>query len=155
MNDDQVSFGLFILLVVGTILYFLPSIIAFSRDHHYRWIIFAINLVAGVSGVGYLAAFVWSVWPRQTAALDLVASDLTTNSAEASQKVYGRWGQNARAFREGAGFQTGASAAPPTEHMGNGISESIGALQELVRLKNDGVISAVEFSEMKKRLLDI
>lgn len=154
MNDDQVSVGLFVLFVVGMILYFLPSIIAFSRDHHYRWIIFAINLVAGVSGIGYLAAFVWSVWPRQTAAFDIVASDLTTNSVEAGQQIYGRLGQNARAFREGAELQARTAAGCSTGHRGDAIRESLGALQDLARLKNDGVISETEFVEMKQRLLD-
>lgn len=59
--------GLFIvmlaLLFVGALLalYFLPSIIGFSRSHPNRWAIFVINLCFGSTGIGWLGALIWSL----------------------------------------------------------------------------------------------
>jgi len=100
MNDTAfiVICGLLALVV-----YLLPTIIAFRRKHHYKWVICGINVVFGFTGIGYLAAFVWAVWPKQTAFFDVVANDPTTNSPEAGQKIYGQMGTNVRVF-SGASF---------------------------------------------------
>lgn len=139
------------LIVIGLVLYFLPTIIAFARSHHYRWIIFAINLIAGLSGLGYLVAFVWALWPRQTAAVDIIAGDLTTNSDSANQHIYRKLGHSAKAFREGAGLAASPSA-PPTNP--SKTREALESLQELGRLRDSGVISEPEFDAMKQRLLE-
>lgn len=93
-----------LMILAGLLLlaiFFLPSIIAFYREHHYRWVILGINLVFGATGIGFLIAFVWSVWPQQTALVSIVTNDLTTNSAQAGQQIYRQMGQNVRAFDEG------------------------------------------------------
>ena len=97
MNEKEVA----LILICGLVAlaaYLLPTIIAFRRKHHYKWIILGINAVFGFTGIGFLAAFVWAVWPRQTAFFDVVANDPTTNSPEAGQKIYGQMGTNVRAF---------------------------------------------------------
>lgn len=42
--------------VLGVAVYLLPSLIAFNRGVHNRWLILAINLVFGASGIGWLVA---------------------------------------------------------------------------------------------------
>ncbi|MGA2029248.1 MAG: superinfection immunity protein, partial [Verrucomicrobiota bacterium] len=59
--------------LLALVVYFLPTIIALWRKHHYKWVIFAINLFVGVTGVGYLVALIWAAWPRQTAVFDVIA----------------------------------------------------------------------------------
>jgi len=101
------------MILVGLIclaVFFLPTIIAFSRNHHYKWVVFAINLILGATGVGFLIALVWAVWPQKTALADVLINDPTTNSPEASQKIYRQMGQNIRAFNEG---RNAASLHPP------------------------------------------
>ena len=46
-------------LVIG--LYFLPSLIGALRDHHNMGAIFALNLLAGWTAIGWLVALVWSM----------------------------------------------------------------------------------------------
>lgn len=57
--DDQLTW-----LVVGggivLVLYFIPSWVAFSRRHPNRWPIFAINLVFGGTGLGWLGSLIWA-----------------------------------------------------------------------------------------------
>ncbi|MFD1560414.1 superinfection immunity protein [Paraburkholderia silviterrae] len=48
-------------LVMLTLLYFIPSIIAFSRHHHNRTAIRRLNAVLGWSVLGWIAAFVWAL----------------------------------------------------------------------------------------------
>ena len=62
-------------LLIAIIIYFVPTIIAFKRDHHYKWPIFGLNL-AGFTGFAWLAAFVWAVWPRETTVIDVIAQPL-------------------------------------------------------------------------------
>lgn len=112
MNNTDLS-RIALIIVCGLMViavYLLPTIIAFRRKHHYKWVIFGINAVFGFTGVGFLAAFVWAVWPRQTAFFDVVANDPTTNSSEAGQKIYGQMGTNVQAFSE-------ASFPPPQQEV--------------------------------------
>lgn len=76
---------IFGLMVIGIILclvlggYFMPTLIAIVRKHHFKWVIFAINLVFGITGMGYVIALVWAVWPRQSSLFDPLWNDMTTN----------------------------------------------------------------------------
>ena len=93
----MVATGIVILLVMAFV-YFLPTIIAFNRKHHYKWIVFAINLVFGVTGIGYAASLVWALWPRQTSVIDPLRGDPTDNSLEACKQYYQKRGEIDRAY---------------------------------------------------------
>jgi hypothetical protein len=41
-------------------LYMLPSIIAYSREHHQENAIAVLNVALGWSGIGWIAALIWS-----------------------------------------------------------------------------------------------
>jgi len=100
MDDPAIAifvvFGVLILLLVAGA----PTFIAFRRKHHYRWVIFAINVLFGATGIGYLIALVWAVWPRQTAVTDLLLNDLTANSRDGNRAIYTRYGQNLQALNQ-------------------------------------------------------
>jgi hypothetical protein len=49
-----------VLLIVLGCLYFLPTIIAYNREHHNRLAIFLLNLFLGWTVLGWVAALVWS-----------------------------------------------------------------------------------------------
>lgn len=106
-----------IMIVVGLIclaVFLLPSIIAFKRQHHYKFIILAINLLFGVTGFGYLIALILAVWPQKTALVDVVTNDLT--SAKNNQELYRQRGENARAYdtaRYGGNVPQPSTLTPP------------------------------------------
>lgn len=52
---------LLIIALIAFVLYFLPTIIAFRREHHNRWAIAALNFFLGSTCFGWVAAFVWSL----------------------------------------------------------------------------------------------
>ena len=47
-------------IAVAFVLYFLPTIIAWLRDHYNRLAIFALNLLLGWTLVGWIVSLVWS-----------------------------------------------------------------------------------------------
>ena len=47
--------------------YFLPTIIASHRRHHHFWVIAFINFFFGVTLLGWLIAFIWSLSPVRRA----------------------------------------------------------------------------------------
>ena len=45
--------------IIGA-LYFLPTIVAFSRSHHNKLAICALNTLLGLTVLGWIGAFVWA-----------------------------------------------------------------------------------------------
>ena len=68
---------LFVLIALGAAAYFLPFAIALFRRHRYKAVIFALNLIGGWSGVGWIAALIWAVWPSGSTVSDVVTHDPT------------------------------------------------------------------------------
>lgn len=50
-----------VLGLIGLVLYFIPTIIAFRRNHPNKWIIFLVNFILGATIIGWIAALVWSL----------------------------------------------------------------------------------------------
>lgn len=98
-NSDS-DVGALLLILIGIfflvclLIYFLPSIVAFQRDHHYKWVILGVNLFFGATGVAYLAVLIWAFWPKNTGLVDVIKNDLTSNSFEANRVIYAKQGAN-------------------------------------------------------------
>lgn len=56
----EVVGGLLVALIFF-VLYFVPTIIAFKREHHNRWAIAALNFFLGATCFGWVASLVWSL----------------------------------------------------------------------------------------------
>lgn len=64
-------------------LYFLPIIIAWLRGHHNKAPIFLLNLFLGWTGIGWLAALIWSVSSiKSRAPVDSSSSSVSRSDAE-------------------------------------------------------------------------
>lgn len=98
MNEEFIFVLFFAVLLV---IFFIPSIVAFLRGYHYKWIILALNIFGGaLFGVGWIVALIWALWPSETGIADIVVNDPTTNSSAANRKIYSRYGENFAAFNE-------------------------------------------------------
>ncbi|WP_250482079.1 superinfection immunity protein [Caballeronia sp. NCTM5] len=53
--------GAIVLLIVGLLLYFIPSFVAQSRRHHNTGAILALNIFLGWTFLGWVAALVWAL----------------------------------------------------------------------------------------------
>lgn len=60
---SSMSWGSYLLIIslIIFVIYFLPTIIAFNRNHRNRWVIFLINIVFGATLIGWLIALIWSM----------------------------------------------------------------------------------------------
>lgn len=58
-------FGIFIVGILGFVVYFLPSVVALSRDHEYKIVIIVVNIFCAWTGFVWLGILAWSVWPRR------------------------------------------------------------------------------------------
>jgi hypothetical protein len=52
--------GVLLVSIFALLLYFLPSVVAFNKDHENRWAIFWVNLIFGSSGAGWIVALIWA-----------------------------------------------------------------------------------------------
>jgi len=61
--SDDLTFVIFlgISLLIAGIIYIMPSIIAFRRNHPNRWIILVINIAFGGTIIGWGIALVWAM----------------------------------------------------------------------------------------------
>ena len=62
-----------VLLIIGLI----PAFIAYSRKHAYRHIILVLCIFGSWTGILWLVAFIWSVWPSEKSLIDPVVGNVT------------------------------------------------------------------------------
>lgn len=129
-----------VFIVVGILLlllYGLPTFIAFSRQHEFRWIIFAINLVLGASGVGWLVALVWAIYPKNKSLADPLLGNPT---GLGSRNVGHTLGEVSASADQSRDQQLGSASA-------------LDALDRLAALAEKGIITPDEFEKKKASLL--
>ena len=63
--DDKLSFvsvfGILIVVLIGLVLYFVPTFVAFSRNHKNRVPILVLNVFLGGTVIGWVGALVWAL----------------------------------------------------------------------------------------------
>src|SRR5450755_934115 len=128
-----------IAVIVAIGFYFLPTFIAFKRYHAFKWVIFAINAVLGASGLGWLVAFVWAVYPQDKSLADPLIGNPTGTGNRNSGHTLGE--MRASAARHGR--------PTPGAHSASALS----ALGKLADLAAKGVITQEEFAQKKSELL--
>ena len=100
-QDFGMLLAFLVMLAVATAAYLAPTIIAFTRGHHYRWVILAVNSIGGVTIIGYVAAFAWAVWPRETAFSDPFIGDPISGDINSGRRVSQRRGEYQQAKATG------------------------------------------------------
>ena len=50
-----------LVVIAALLFYFLPTLVATHRNHHQYLAIFALNLLLGWTGVGWIVALIWSL----------------------------------------------------------------------------------------------
>lgn len=129
--------SLLLLMVVAAalllLIIFIPTIIAFRRDHSNRWPILVVNLAFGGTGVGWLAVLIW--------ALNIVhKSPEGSDGGESGLNLFVNDPQIIQ-------IESAEIARPSSPDM----------TERLKRLKSrldDGALSAEEYAALKKPLLD-
>ena len=50
-----------LIIILGIVIYFLPSFIAHYRKHKEFKLVFLVNLFLGFTGIGYWVALIWAI----------------------------------------------------------------------------------------------
>ena len=114
------------------LLYFLPTVIAISRRHSYKWVIFGINIFGFLYFIPWIVTFVWAAWPKDKSLIDPLAGNVTGTG------------------RRNAGDTIGS--ARYGYERGNKEEEELDNIEKLLRI---GKISKEEYHAMRKKILGI
>lgn len=134
------------LVFLGLAFYFIPTIVAFWRGHSYKWVILAINVFAGWTGLGWLTITVWSIWPAEKSIVDPVVGNVTGLGTRNAGDTMG-----AATYGKERGYRQEVSVSS----MGTKeISEQqLSQLARLGSLKQSGILTDIEFEVEKARIL--
>ncbi|QCI63240.1 superinfection immunity protein [Phreatobacter stygius] len=142
--------GLVILLLVILVgIYFIPTIVAFSREHDYRWVICALNIVGGWTFVLWGVALVWAVYPTNKTFADPLIGSATGLGIRNTGDVLGEADFGRQRGYSAAQLASPAVVAPPRERQGSVID----ALERLQKLRDSGVLTQDEFEIQKREVL--
>lgn len=130
------DFSFVLVLVLALAIYFLPTIIAVARGSAYAGVIFALNLFGGWTLVCWIAAFIWSLWPRGHS-----AASIDVNM------------RHSGAVDLGFGHQPVHTAPARHLELPNPQRSTIDELERLAHLRTIGAISFEEFQAQKLVLL--
>lgn len=91
------EFLLFVLLLACV--YMVPTMIAYWRGHGYKHVIFALNVIGGITGLGWIIAIIWAAWPNDKSLIDPVMGNVTGKGYRNAGDTLG-----AATFGTGRGF---------------------------------------------------
>lgn len=60
-SEGMLAFGIVLLAIIGILVYFIPTIIAFSKGRINKGAIFCMNLFLGWAFIGWVVALIWAV----------------------------------------------------------------------------------------------
>lgn len=130
-----------VLLIISAIVFpiaFLPSIIAFRKEHPNRWLILAINGFLGpIGGLGWLLALVWAM--KAVHKSPLTATGEGTDGGESGLNIFANDEQKISISSRVEGI------------MRRSVVEELAALQVLL---DRGAINSSEFKKLKRELME-
>ncbi|MBA5727017.1 hypothetical protein CPA56_03295 [Bombella sp. TMW2.1889] len=124
--NPYLSLLIFAILMLSMLaMYCLPSIIAIMRQHPQKWLLVALNILAGWTGLFWIGLLIWSLWPREK----LVSSDGSQN-----------WGP----------YQ----AHDRSQSLGETFVRPEYTLEQLHQMKERGTLTEAEFVKAKERIIN-
>lgn len=137
-DDDAVGcFLAVILIIVIGLIYFMPTLVAFKRNHPNRWVIFVLNLCLGATLVAWLICLIWAFRKIH----DPLESKDGSRGGESGLNFFINDVKTVRVISQEANRES--------SHQ-NTVIEDLSKLNEL---KEKGVLNNEEFEAAKKKLL--
>lgn len=139
-DDEEAALviGFLLAMVIVGIIYLLPAIIAFHRQHPNRWVILILNVVLGGTIIVWLGCLVWAF-----RAVHITGDPGGSHGGESGLNIVANDVRRVRL--EGL--------PPPPLPPQPDNSDLIGRLERLKRLLDDGVIDAEQFRRMRNRII--
>jgi len=124
-NEQGLLLLYLILFITIFVIYFLPSFIAYNRNHHYKHIILVLNIF-GATGVLWIVAMVWAIFPKEKNFIDPFVGNPTGTGKRNAGAVIGESIRDAKKIND---------------------------IERLSRLYDQGKISSDEYDQLKKDLI--
>ncbi|MEJ5087167.1 superinfection immunity protein [Brucella pseudogrignonensis] len=151
-----ITLAFIVLILVILLVAFIPTIVAFRREHPNRWLIFVVNLAFGGTVVGWVAALVWALHYAHI-------SEEGSNGGESGINLFVN---DPVAVRVEPDFHQNVSATSPaindeisstpssTTNAKAQNQDAISALHRLNTLFESGAITADEYTALKAPTLN-
>jgi hypothetical protein len=144
MSEQAVGLFILALIPISVLLYVLPSIIAFRRLHPNRWLILAVNVMLGATGIGWAVALVWACYAAHRPEGE---RDSNSPGGESGLNLFINDVRRIRLVEP----EARQSAAGKDQRLAPG--EAVRELERLNQLRAGDHLSEAEFTECKSRVL--
>lgn len=145
MNNDfgvMVFFGLYaIFWLLLLLLFVLPSFLAFYRGHPNRWLILAVNIFLGGTGIGWAVALIWAL------VIHLTKQPNGSNGGESGLNVFAN---DVRRVRLEPSMEKSPAHLPRPPLS---TSDALEQIDRLGRLRDAGHLTEAEFVSLKDDIL--
>lgn len=151
MQTALLALAFIVAIVVILAVIFIPTVVAFRRQHPNRWLIFVVNLAFGGTIVGWVAALVWAMHYAHI-------SEDGSHGGESGINLFVNDPVDVRVNPSmGSGqstVSTGRSNNDPAPPNTLSDAENVQTLRRLKSLFESGAISAEEYTALKTPILN-
>ena len=143
MEDDLGLLFLLIGLVVVALLYCLPTFIAFGKHHPNRWVILALNIFLGSTGIVWVVCLIWAFHKVH----DPKKISHASSGGESGLNIFANDVKSVRILTPNNKEEL--SSTTPKDNRQNVLTQ----IEKLAALKQKGVLTDEEFQTQKAKLL--
>jgi hypothetical protein len=143
MEDDLSLLVVLIVLVVVALLYCLPTFIAFGKHHPNRWIILALNMFLGGTGIVWFGCLIWALHKVHDPKKIVSAS----SGGESGLNIFANDVKTVRILPPNNKTKQ-SSTTSKDEHQ-----KVLTQIERLFELKQKGILTDEEFQSQKAKLL--
>ena len=66
MNNDGLGIVYLFVFIIGALIFFIPTFISRSRNHENKGWVLLLNILIGLSGIGWIAVLLWAALGQKT-----------------------------------------------------------------------------------------
>lgn len=139
------------LIIIFVLIYFFPTIVAFSRSKSNTTAIFMLNLFLGWSFIGWVVAIIWAVNKDK----EIQTIVVNNNSYSDNKNINPLMSQpTAEKYQNSANQKTiSDQEIKSVQEKPKNHQEKIENLQKLKQLLDSGILTQEEFEQQKKQIL--
>lgn len=139
-DDSSAALTLLALGLLVLIIYFLPTVVAFNRVHPNRWVILALNIFLGSTGIVWLICLIWAL-----RAVHMADASAASNGGESGLNIFANDEKKVRIVNQVDAEQQSIVGGKPPD-----LAIQITRLKKLL---DSGAISQSEFADLKRKLI--
>lgn len=142
MGDSEIIIGFVVLVAI----YVLPTIVAFARRHPNRWVILALNVCLGGTGIVWLGCLIWAFM-----AVHITNDPTGTNGGESGLNLAAN---DIVRLRIEPPYAEATPSPPPLRSEVAAAGDRLHRLERLQKLRADNVIDQRQFERMRDEIVD-